>query len=139
MSSITATSPEITSQLYVEKPPEQNTPRWRTIGKIALKVLCAISIGVGIAAAIAGALFVTKLSVATGIIIPLIVPCVAAAGYITYFSVMLMKNHVTALGAVVTLPMAALCLAPVMSPAAIGAIPGGALIGLGAWGWSALS
>lgn len=109
--------------------------RWQTIGKIALQVLSVAAMASGAALAIAGAVAVTGLAASTGVLGPLFIPCVTAAGYITYFSLQLAQNHVTALGVMFTLPMAAICLSPFLLPITVGAAPGGALIGLGAWGW----
>ena len=136
---ISATRQELSP---IEAPNSQNTDkngRWHTIGKIALKALAISAIVLGSAAALAGAVVVTKLVVATGILAPLLVPCVVAAASVMEFTFLLLKHDSTALGAMFTVPLAGVCLAPFLLPIAIGAAPGAGLIGLGAWGWSALS
>lgn len=113
--------------------------RWQKIGTIALKVLATTSIVLGSCAAIAGAIVVTSLAAGTGILAPLFIPCITGAAYMTQFSLELLKSEVTSMGVMFTLPLAAVCLSPFLLPIAVGAAPGGALIGLGAWGWSQLS
>ncbi len=137
MSAVTATKFDATHLPEPTQAPSNNL--WHTIGKIALKVLSMTSIIVGSAAALTGAIVVTKIVIGTGILAPLLIPCVIAAIEITKFSYILLSNEVTALGVMFTLPFAGVCLAPFLLPAAVGALPGAGLIGLGAWGWESLN
>ncbi len=104
-------NPEISPQLLrFEQASNQNTSRWVEIRTVALKALCVLCIGIGAVATIAG----------------------------VALSFMLWQSNFAIISSATT-PAVASYVGPKMPLSPIPLIPGGALIALGAWGWSVLS
>lgn len=116
----------------------QKNSTWQNVAKIALKVLSVTIIAIGSMVALAGAIVFTNRVISTGLLEPLLLPCIAAAKQMAHLSSMLLSNNVTALGAIATFPLAGACLTPFLIPASIGAIPGVGIISLGVWMWKVL-
>lgn len=110
---------------------------WSNVAKVALKVLSVAVITIGAVVAVAGAIIFTNRIISIGVLEPLLLPSVAAAQQVAHLSFMLLSNNVTALGAMVTFPLAAVCLTPFLIPASVGALPGAAIMALGIWTWNA--
>lgn len=127
------------SQINVNQPEFKADYILNKIGKIALKMLAVLAIAVGSVGAIGGMVVLTKLAIASSIVAPLFVIGWGFGMAALRVSVGLMSNEVTALGAAITLPIAAVGFALPLIPMTVGLVPGAGLVSLGVWAWKKLS
>lgn len=112
---------------------------FKKIDNVALKALCILGMVTGGVLAIGGAAVLTYALVVSGALLPLLAIGAYIGSGALYLTYIFFAHPVTALGAVVTLPIAGVAFAyPFVLTICGGALPGIGLISLSAWGWSKL-
>lgn len=132
---------DTSSSVVIEKnkPEPKSDSLLKRIGKIFLKLFAALSIAVGTPVSIAGAIVLTKWTIASPALVPLFQIGFNIGVSALGLSAMLLSNPITALGAIFTLPAAGIAFTlPFSLPIIVGALPGAALASLGGWAWSKL-